>query len=105
LGPDAPNSVRKPILNPYLSNIVKLSAGNEHSIGLTKNGELYVWGGGGLTGTGDLNKRTVPIKLDFFNNTKVVIAVCGGLHTVAVNKDGEIFSWGSTEGGQLGLSQ
>jgi alpha-tubulin suppressor-like RCC1 family protein len=78
---------------------VKVSAGNEHSLALTKNGELYVWGAPGLTGTGDTNKRTIPTKLDFFNKSKVVIAVCGGLHTIAVNKDGEIFSWGSTEGG------
>lgn len=79
--------------------MVKLSAGNEHSLALTKNGELYVWGGGGLTGTGDVNKRTIPTKLEYFNKSKVSIAVCGGLHTVVVTKEGEIYSWGSTEGG------
>lgn len=104
LGPDAPAIVRKPVLNIYLSNITKLSAGNEHSLALNKNSELYIWGGGGLTGLGDANKRSIPTKMDFFNRTKVVQAVCGGLHTVAITKDGDIYSWGSTEGGQLGLS-
>lgn len=50
LGPEAPNIIRKPIMNPYLSNIIKLSAGNEHSLALTKTNELYTWGAGGLTG-------------------------------------------------------
>ena len=92
-------------MNSYLSNIVKLSAGNEHSLALTKNGELYIWGAGGLTGLGDCNKITIPTKMDYFSKTKIITAVCGGLHTVAVNKDGETYSWGSTEGGQLGLPQ
>ena len=91
--------MRKPILNPYLANITKLSAGNEHSLALTKNGELYVWGASGLTGLGDLNSKPIPTKLEFFSKTKILQAVCGGLHTVAITKDGEIYSWGSTEGG------
>mmetsp|Transcript_2106 Transcript_2106/g.1981 ORF Transcript_2106/g.1981 Transcript_2106/m.1981 type:complete len:105 (+) Transcript_2106:352-666(+) len=96
LGPKAPPIVRKPILNPFLANVVKLSAGNEHSIAVTKSGELYSWGGGGLTGTGDQTNITVPTAIHL---NKISMAVCGGLHTIAVTKDGEIYSWGSTEGG------
>jgi alpha-tubulin suppressor-like RCC1 family protein len=71
LGPDAPPTVRKPVLNQYLQNITKMSAGNEHSLALNKQGDLYIWGGGGLTGLNDMNKRPVPTKLDFFNTMKV----------------------------------
>ena len=99
LGLDSPVFIRKPVQNPYLSNIVKLSAGNEHSLALNKNGELYSWGGNGLAGTGDSIKVTVPKKIEFFKKSKVALAVCGGLHTIAVTKEGEIYSWGSTEGG------
>jgi alpha-tubulin suppressor-like RCC1 family protein len=53
LGPDAPPVVRKPALNQHLTNIVKLSAGNEHSLAINKNGELFIWGAGGLLGSGD----------------------------------------------------
>jgi alpha-tubulin suppressor-like RCC1 family protein len=63
--------VRKPVLNPYLQNITKLSAGNEHSLAVNKNSELYIWGGGGLTGLGDTNQRNIPTKIDFFNHTKI----------------------------------
>ena len=105
LGETAPNTVKRPVLNQYLSNITKLSAGNEHSLALTKNGELYIWGGGGLTGLGDQTQHNIPKKMDYFSKTKILQAVCGGLHTIAVNKEGETYSWGSTEGGQLGLPQ
>jgi alpha-tubulin suppressor-like RCC1 family protein len=89
------------VLNPNISNIVKLSAGNEHSLAINKAGDLYVWGGGGLTGHGDQVQKSLPTKLDFFTNlgTKVHSAVCGGLHTVVITKEGEAYSWGSTEGG------
>lgn len=99
LGNDSPPIVRKPVLNPHLSNIVKLSAGNEHSLAITKNGELYIWGAGGLLGSGDENKRSVPAKCEYFSKSKIQYAVCGGLHTIAVTKEGETYSWGSTEGG------
>ena len=48
---------------------MKVSAGNEHSIAITKNGELYSWGAGGLTGHGDLETKAIPTKLDFFSKT------------------------------------
>lgn len=44
LGPKAPEFVRKPRLIQNLRNIVKLSAGNEHSAALDKNHEIYTWG-------------------------------------------------------------
>lgn len=97
--------MKKPVLNQYLSNIIKLSAGNEHSIGINKNGELYIWGAGGIAGTGDFDNKTIPVKMEAFGKTKIALAVCGGLHTIAVTKDGETYSWGSCEGGQLGLPQ
>ena len=65
--------VRKPILNPYLSHVVKLSAGNEHSLAITKSGDLYIWGGGGLTGLGDVNVRSQPTKMEFFHTQGIKI--------------------------------
>lgn len=107
LGPDAPSIVRKPVLNPYLQNINKLSAGNEHSVAITKGSDLYIWGGGGLTGLNDLEVRPIPTKMEFFytQGIKILQAVCGGLHTVVITKEGDVYSWGSTEGGQLGLPE
>lgn len=66
LGPDAPPCVRVPALNVHITNVNKVSAGNEHSIAINKSGDLYVWGGGGLTGLGDANVRNLPTKMEFF---------------------------------------
>lgn len=68
---------------------------------MTKTGELYVWGCGGLTGHGDMKQYNTPTKLEYFSksNTKIVVAVCGGLHTAVVSNSGEVYTWGSTEGG------
>ena len=106
LGPKSvPNVIRKPVLNPYIHNVAKLSAGNEHSIALTKSNELYVWGSLNCTGMNDTENRTVPTKHEFFKNLKINSVACGGLHTMVLTKTGEIYTWGSTEGGQLGLGE
>lgn len=52
--------VRSPQINPYLTSVAKLSAGNEHALALTKSGELFVWGSAMLTGLGDTEHRPVP---------------------------------------------
>jgi len=49
-------------------------------------------------GHGDNNKRTKPTKVEFFKDTKVSIAVCGGIHTLAYTSDGDLYAWGATEG-------
>lgn len=59
-------------MNIYLQNITKLSAGNEHSLALTKNGELYIWGGAGLTGLGDMKQQNSPVRMEVFSKTKIV---------------------------------
>ena len=114
LGQDnVPVVVRKPILNQYVSNVVKLAAGHEHSLALTKSQDLYAWGAGALTGlagdlkenaeTGECENVYLPTQLAFFKNHKIVQVACGGLHTIVLTQEGHLYSWGSTEGGQLGL--
>lgn len=103
LGPDAPDFVRKAKQISGLKSIVKLSAGNEHSVALNKNQEIYSWGSCFQTGQNDNQNRHTPQKMSFFRNMRVQQVACGGLHTLALTKDHKVFCWGSTEGGQLGL--
>ena len=77
---------------------MKLAAGHEHSLALTKNQELFVWGSGALTGLGDKLKENSetgeyenihqPTLLSFFKNQKIVQVSCGGLHTIVLNHEG-----------------
>jgi alpha-tubulin suppressor-like RCC1 family protein len=82
-----------------MHNVAKLNAGNEHSVALTKNSELYIWGNALCTGMNDTEDRTVPTQHEFFKNLKISQVACGGLHTTVLTKDGEVYTWGSTEGG------
>ena len=50
LGAKAPICVRKPVMIDGLRNIVKLAAGNEHSVAINKNQELFTWGAKTQTG-------------------------------------------------------
>ncbi len=71
LGPDAPSVIRKPVLNPFISNLMKISTGNEHSLAISKNGDLYVWGSGDLTGLGNDKMVVVPTKMEYFSKMKI----------------------------------
>lgn len=105
LGPDSMSTpvFRSPQLNPYLGGVVKLCAGNEHAMALTKSGELYTWGSAMLTGLDDKDHRPTPTILEQLSGNSVKQINCGGLHSMVLTKQGQVYTWGSNEGGQLGL--
>jgi alpha-tubulin suppressor-like RCC1 family protein len=98
----------KPKVNEFLMDefIVDMSCGAYHSIVLTQNKELFVWGYNcfGQTGNGseELYQLT-PIKLNAFNNEKVIEISCGFHHSMALTDCGHVYSWGDNDCGQLGL--
>lgn len=54
-----------------LKNIVKVSAGKNHCLALTNDGQVYSWGcnTSGQLGLGDYETRTRPTMIETFNNT------------------------------------
>lgn len=95
--------IRSPQLNPYLSGVTRICAGNEHAMALTKSGDLYSWGSAMLTGFNDKEHRPIPTILEELSGNSVKYISCGGLHSMALTKQGNVYTWGSNEGGQLGL--
>ena len=96
---------------------IKVFCGNEHSLILSKDKNVYGVGNNeyGLLGIPEKGIKTFkPIKINFraaINeniikdyNGKINNISCGTLHNLALTDDGNIFSWGSFQGGQLGLS-
>ena len=99
-----------PQLIESLSNesIIKISAGNNHSMAITELGELYTWGEGiyGQLGHGINNNEQYPKKVEYFTNKFKIIDCAGGAaHTIALTEEGYIFGWGQNDKNQLNLGK
>ncbi len=74
------NITYKQKLNEYLieKQIIDICCGDMHNIVLTHSGEVYAWGynNSGQIGNGDYVSQFKPIKLNHFNNEKVVMISC-----------------------------
>ena len=86
--------------------ISDIAAGGWHSVAITEDGEVYVWGRGeyGRLGLGDKSgaSKLRPTLVERLVGLRVVEASCGGTHTVVVTDEGRIFIWGRGSFGRLG---
>lgn len=105
-----------PTLNPYLSDIIDISAGLHHTCAVKSDGTAWCWGDneGGYLGTGNTSEyETTPLKINYdvgFNNFNDIVQISaagraepepvGG--TCAVKKDGTVWCWGGNKWGTIG---
>jgi alpha-tubulin suppressor-like RCC1 family protein len=105
---------------PFLINqlmgmhIVAMSAGDGHSVCVTKNGLVYTWGASacgqlGLDGDEKMPRdsegypyQPIPIPVKLISDIRVKDIACGDAHTLALTIDGRLYSWGGAGCGQLG---
>ena len=85
------------------SNWTAVSAGDNHSLALNSNGQLYSWGrdnneqlGNGLLSSG----RNTPGLVA--GNHQWVSVAAGANHTLAIDADGQLWTWGLGLLGRLG---
>jgi len=86
---------------------VQVSAGWRHTVAVTIEGALWVWGDGeyGQLGLGDKANRLAPMLVGAqvaFGGSEVVTVSCGSFHTLAVTKDGALHTFGKGAHGALG---
>jgi len=89
------------------ATVVFVAAGRVHTVAVTSEGALWVWGMGncGQLGLGDLNNRLAPARVgaeEAFGGSQVLTVACGDAHTLAVTKDGALWSCGFGSHGVLG---
>lgn len=116
-GGDSPKVVVEPALLPEFGpgkqQVVKASAGLNHSLAVTKDGKVFAWGSNtngqlGLHGvptgevTAAVSKRPQWLKGALKDNEVADIAA-GAAHSLCVTADGNVFVWGSNSNGALGL--
>jgi RCC1 and BTB domain-containing protein len=92
LGYGTQNDSNKPKLINALINkeIIDIKCGSNHSFVLTKSGDLYGFGFNsvGHIGCGNTITQTTPIKIEGFNNEKIVSISCGAGHSIALTYAG-----------------
>lgn len=101
-----PVSVRGPGGVGFLTNVVSVHAGNEHSCALIDDGSMYCWGFSGRLGTGATGTSTVPVQVAGIGGagtlSDVVAVSTFNRHTLALLDDGTLVGWGDNSSGQLG---
>ena len=94
-------------------NIVKVAAGQKHTLALSDDGSVYSWGcarsnatGGpfsaslsslGTLGHGDKESKARPVRIEALQGVRVTDIACGGQHNAVLADDGSVYTWGLGE--------
>ena len=94
--------VDTPQLIPTLDNIVQISAGERHSLGLRDDGRVYAFGNNyyGQLGLGDNTEHIEPELIP--DLCSIVQVSAGGGHSLFLRDDGKVYSCGDNFHGQCG---
>jgi alpha-tubulin suppressor-like RCC1 family protein len=87
-----------------LSNIVAIAAGQDHSLALDGNGNVYAWGNNDEDQLGvNINTRNTvtPDQVNLLSN--IVAIAAGQDHSLALDGNGNVYAWGKNYQGQLGI--
>lgn len=98
----APSRVADPAGGPVVWDTV--SAGDQHSCGVTTDGRAYCWGAGanGRLGNNGVADAPSPVQVPTMGFSDWTVIAAGGSHTCGVNEEGGAFCWGADLFGQLG---
>ncbi|KAM4619545.1 putative E3 ubiquitin-protein ligase HERC3 [Polymixia lowei] len=87
-------------------HVSQVACGNQHSLALTKDGQVYTWGQD-CSGQLGLGKGTAsvcsPQHLKSLSAVPLVQITAGGHQSFALSFSGAVFVWGRNNSGQLGL--
>jgi alpha-tubulin suppressor-like RCC1 family protein len=89
---------------PGFTNIIAVSAGDNHSLALKSDGSVWVWGSNEYGQIGNGTTSMIPQRSPVQNTTLSGITqiAAGIFHSMALNKSGKVFVWGDNLYGQVG---
>ncbi len=85
-----------------------LAAGQDFTLALTRDGELFSYGRNlrGALGDGTTVNRETPVNItgqfDLNEGEQIIFIDAGGFHSGAITSEGRVFTWGENIWGQLG---
>jgi len=84
-----------------LGDVAQIAAGDEHSVALTNNGEVFVWGDNklGQLASKVLNESSEAISVIGVSNAKAIASGSG--FVIALLDNGKLKAWGQNDRGQL----
>jgi alpha-tubulin suppressor-like RCC1 family protein len=105
---NTPSQVKGPGGIGFLTNIIAVAAGNNHSLALKDDGTVWAWGNNidGRLGDGSKANKNSPVPVKgavdsgFLAGIKALAA--GYRHSVALKSDGTVWAWGYNAEGELG---
>ncbi|XP_023267158.1 probable E3 ubiquitin-protein ligase HERC4 [Seriola lalandi dorsalis] len=86
--------------------VSQVACGSQHSVALTKDGQVYTWGqdSRGQLGLGKVKTdANSPQHLRSLSAIPLVQVAAGGEQSFALSVSGGVFGWGRNDRGQLGL--
>lgn len=78
---------------------VDISSRGTFTIGVSTDGNVYMWGYYGATKDPKLNVMNIPQEVQ---DSEIVHVAAGSDHCVAISADGHVYCWGSYDNGQYG---
>lgn len=92
--------------------IVKVAAGENHTLALSRSGQVFSWGANSFGQLGHSLKsctqqsRMTPKRIDAFRGSFMTDIAASSCHSAAIcGDDGAVFTWGSNKKGQLGRKE
>jgi len=85
------------------TRVIRIAAGENHSLALDEYGKVWAWGEGtsGQLGTGSLLASATPTQVGVLGN--IVAIAAGGAFSLALDHQGRVWAWGANTYGQLGI--
>ncbi|XP_067261512.1 probable E3 ubiquitin-protein ligase HERC4 isoform X2 [Chanodichthys erythropterus] len=100
------STVCRPLKGLENRQVNQITCGDQHSMALTKDGQLFVWGENshGQLGLGKGEPSTLsPQPLKSLCGIPLAQISAGGDHSFVLSLSGVVFGWGKNSAGQLGL--
>lgn len=93
----------------YGESVLMAASGARHTLAVTANGNLWVWGWrkNGRLGLGELDEslmRPTLMPSALLNGARVVMVAAGEAHSVVLTESGDVWVWGQGEHWRLGFN-